>query len=166
MLTGNRIGRVLGCSGALVCLTAYLLGGVGLLPQVLAFGAWLEGSHTVYPSVTAGQIEIVLSHEHHTPGPRHDGGPQVHRHGPTARVICLFVTQTGSKDHAASFAITPICEKPSIPTKVKTKPYDPIPTLAGAMPSHQQCVIGLSKFPIPPAPSSSFHLLCSTVLLI
>src|SRR5690242_4165574 len=102
MITADKNHRALQC-GAVVCLTAYLMS-AGLVPELLAMGAWFEGSHKVQLCGAEDRISIVLSHQ---PGgfgysPRFQRGSPAHRHGPAARVFCLFsASARATPDHVA-----------------------------------------------------------------
>ncbi len=98
---------------AVGCAVAYLAGASETLPQLLALGALLEGSHTVHVSRDQGQISIVLSHERGGARERCVGSAALrHRHGPAAHVICFFATHSVSlADHVANFATVSACEQ-------------------------------------------------------
>ena len=96
----------------LVCAGACLLGETDLLPGVLAFGAWLEGSHEVCLVSNGEEVALVLGH-HAARGwvPRPLGALVPHRHGPAARLVCVLAARTTQQtDHVACFATAAVCE--------------------------------------------------------
>jgi hypothetical protein len=158
---------------ALICATAYLLGGAEVFPQFLALAACVEGSHRVQLSRDSEHVKVVLRHEGGTPGrpdydPRLQAGNVQHRHGPAARVICLFAPQSPvMPDHVGQFAANPVSEvsgcgsKASVPSKVVD-----LAASAPGEPSLQFYVSRVSESFRPLAPPDSLLFLRSTVLVI
>jgi hypothetical protein len=153
---------------ALVCAAAYLLGGMEVLPEFLALGAWLEGSHSVRIALGGDQVTVVLRHERI--GSKDVGNSRgatlLHRHGPVARVICLLDSSSATPDHVARFNPSQLSESAR--------------QIAKVMPERSVCE-RLLKLPeinpsptlFPPAATCMAHrvpdtlsLLSSTVLVI
>ena len=161
---------------ALVCAGAYLAGGMEVVPQALALGAWLEGSHTVRMTRSGEQVTIVLSHERGLAGrpdftPRHRPGSTQHRHGAAARVLCVFVAQQSPQaDHVACFASASICESPV--RIIEARAGSEELAAAGLTPgvSYETACFSTSAFPNTDfshhRPPDSLRLLRSTVLVI
>jgi hypothetical protein len=158
-------------AAAVACLAAYLIGGVGLLPKIFAFGAWFEGTHQVFLGSLQDQMIVVLSHQRL---PAVCFGQQaandLHRHGLASRLVCLFATQSGAQgDHAASFAATSICERPSVAAQGKTKKAFAISLVVTTNPAllRTTALTEMNRRLCSTAcPSPAFHLVGSTVLLI
>jgi hypothetical protein len=91
---------------AAVCLFIYL-NAAGIMPVLLGFGSWVEGSHAVSFSCTTEQVSVVLHHQ--AAGAR---GAE-HRHKLASRIVCLLGQSgaTSPSDHVASFAAKSQCEK-------------------------------------------------------
>jgi hypothetical protein len=86
-----------------LCLFAYLCGGAKILPGLIALGASLEGSHTVWTSSSDSGCEVVLHHE-----TRPDGTLAVHHHGPVAKVFCLLAASSSfDPDHVLQMSVKP-----------------------------------------------------------
>jgi hypothetical protein len=107
---------------ALVCAAAYLSGGVEVLPEVVAFGAWLEGSHSIGLALGADQVTVVLSHDQ-AGSHSSSGANPVHHHGPVARVICLMATSQTRLDHVAGFSPTQLSENAQSLAKLTPKRF-------------------------------------------
>lgn len=151
---------------ALVCAAAYLLGGIEVFPEVLALGAWLEGSHSVGVALGADQVTVVLSHSR-AGAHSYSGANPVHHHGPVARVICLLATSQTRPDHVAAFSPTQLSESAravsnvtakqalrNIPMMVPREAHPPVPfqVAAETRSTHR--------------PFDTLELLQSTVLII
>ncbi len=162
---------------ATACVAACLMGQTGTLPHTLAFGAWLERSHTVQVAQANGRLTVVLSHQRGSPlrpdyTPRHQAGNPRHRHGPAARILCCFAFSAASRaDHTASFASGTICE--SAPGIIKV-PAGRSNARAIVLPSGafsraldvRESLSGSSRISADLRPSDSLRLLRSTVLVI
>ena len=163
-------------AAGLACVAAYLVSGTETLPQVLALGAWLEGSHTVHIVRSQGQITTVLSHERAVPGrpgsaPRPSAQKGLHRHGLGARVFCLFADQTApTADHVASFAAASACVRPSGKSNTQLQaglakmPAAPV-NLAAIPAAPELCRLARTALAMP-RPADSLRFLRSTVLVI
>jgi hypothetical protein len=161
---------------ALVCSVTYLAGGMEMLPETLALGAWLEGAHTVRVACDGTQVTVVLSHDRGLSSrsdftPRHQPGSVGHRHGPAARLLCAFADhQSRQADHIAGFATASICEDPSDPLKAATATaalafLTPV-TLAASPIFCLSVPVSPSPDSFPARPPDSLRLLRSTVLVI
>jgi len=101
---------------ALLCVATYLLGATELLPQLLALGASIEGSHTVYLGRGHEKLQIILKHEsgRNLGSSATAGQPNstiLHRHGGASRLFCLFAESTQARsDHIAYFSVSSLCE--------------------------------------------------------
>lgn len=111
---------------ALVCAAAYLLGGMEVIPEFLALGAWLEGSHSVRMALGGDQVTVVLSHERiGSKGVINAGRANLlHRHGPVARMICLLDASQATPDHVARFNPNQLSE--SVRQIAKATPERPV----------------------------------------
>lgn len=161
----------------LVCAAAYLLGETETLPQLLALGAWLEGSHRVQVAQAGDQVTVVLSHQRGSPRrpdytARQQAGNPQHWHGPAARLFCCLAEPAGSKaDHIASFASGAICEYARGAIKAKVNGSEaPADVSWSAMLSHEPAIpeplsgtVGVWARLRPPG---GLGLLGSTVLVI
>jgi hypothetical protein len=161
---------------ALVCAATYLTGGIEGLPQALALGAWLEGSHTVRIACSGERVTVVLSHERGLPSrpdfvPRHQPGNVAHRHGAAARMLCVFVAQRSPQaDHVANFAAGSVCENLA---RVIEAQAGSVEMTAAALTATLSCETGCPPAPAfpntdfsQPRPPDSLRLLRSTVLVI
>lgn len=155
---------------AVSCLLVYLQA-TGILPGVVAFGAWLEGSHAVWLRGGPEHLTIVLHHPSN-PRPRTTAAAQPPlRHEIASRIFCLLA-RTGPSplaDHVASFDLNPHCAKASGELKAPSAEFH------GAL-----GFVGPGQFSsrVPPAatslvssastvlPSASLRALHVTVLLI
>lgn len=103
---------------AVACLLAYLVGGFGLAPEVLALAAWMEGSHTVAVGAGQDEVSIVLKHGYTRPAvaaafAEQRAANQPHHHGLASRLVCLIGSAYSPRenDHVASFTIPSGCER-------------------------------------------------------
>ncbi|MBI5388540.1 MAG: hypothetical protein HZA90_28070 [Verrucomicrobia bacterium] len=93
-----------------------LLGQVEVWPDLLALGAWLEGSHAVRLGRGEATIQLVLCHAGVRAGQadvtRGQGlCPANHRHGMASKLVCVVADRAdGLPDHAASFHTAWTCE--------------------------------------------------------
>ena len=170
MLARDKYWSVLRQKAAVACLAAYLIGGVGLLPQIFACGAWFEGTHQVFLGGMQGQLIIILSHQGL---PAVSSGQQassdLHRHGPASRLVCLFAHPGSTGDHAASFAAASICERPSVADQGKAKKALTISFDVTTNPALLQTTAlteANRRLCSTACASRAFHLVGSTVLLI
>ena len=176
MYTRRRNFPALRRIAALVCAAAYVAGGMEMVPQTLALGAWLEGSHTVRMTRNGEQVTIVLSHERGLPNrpdftPLHQAGSTVHRHGAAARMLCVFVAQRSPQaDHVACFTTGSICE---ILARVIEARAGSVELAAAALTPTVSCETAcFSTSALPntdfsqPRPADSLLLLRSTILVI
>lgn len=94
----------------MICVVACLAGQSEVLPDLLAFCAWLEGTHTVQVARKAGKINLVLGHQ---PTGAVNGEaflPRAltargHRHGLASKVLCILANRASSpRDHEILFS--------------------------------------------------------------
>jgi hypothetical protein len=160
-------------AAAAMCVLAYLAGATDTLPQALALGAWLEGTHSVGVTVNPDHVTVVLSHERGAPGqtgcaPQCQSPP--HRHGVAAHVFCWFAGHpVGKADHVAGFISGSICERPLGQTKVQADNSTPPAAalmLVFQMPTDRAFAAPVSAVALPDRPPDGLLLLRSTVLVI
>ena len=74
---------------AATCLLVFALGCSGLLPDILATAAYLDGSHEVHLNCHDGSFQLVLHHPE--AGSRDSATARCeHRHGWAAQVLCVL----------------------------------------------------------------------------
>jgi hypothetical protein len=176
MCQRRKQGAGLRRAAALACAAAYLFSGTETLPQLLALGAWLEGSHTVHVGRSQGQLSAVLSHERGVPGglgrtPRHPTETRLHRHGLGARIFCLFTDRTAPEtDHVATFAAPLACKRPGGASKMKFQAGQagmPAALLnLGAIPAGSEVSSFARATLAAPRPADSLRCLRSIILVI
>jgi len=95
--------------GALLCLTAFLLGNANLLPVAAALAARLDGSHEVRVMSQEDGICVVL---HHPTGPGADSRMLAsHQHRLVCGLLCEFWAGPADEpDHLLAFASGSLCE--------------------------------------------------------
>jgi len=95
---------------SLSCLLALFCGPAEIIPQLLAVGSALEGSHSVHVQLSERNLRVVLSHERGQPGradydSRYQASNPAHRHGLVSKFLCsISCTRSALEDHEASFA--------------------------------------------------------------
>lgn len=155
---------------AWVCLLAYLVGGVELLPQVLALGASMEGSHRVLLDSSEGRVSVILSHHRSGPACGDAAVPcPPHRHGAAAKLVCLFApAQTPQADHVALFARASVCTKSTIDQRsmppVITPDFGDFASSPVPHPDAADCVSRTETVPL--RPSDQLALLHAIILVV
>jgi hypothetical protein len=71
----------------------------GLLPAAWGALARIEASHGVAIGGPDGALQVVLTHSK----PCERAAPDVHRHGPLARVLTFAAVADGARDHRVNF---------------------------------------------------------------
>jgi len=161
---------------ALACAAAYLVSGTETLPQLLALGASLEGSHTVYVGRSQTQIIAVLSHERSVPerpgyNPQRQVGSRLHRHGGAVSIFCLFDGRGArNADHVVTFPASSACVSPAGASKAKVR------ALLWMVPAGPTVLTHIADAPAAlnrvrdtlaaPRPADFLELLRSTVLVV
>lgn len=153
---------------AIACLGAYLFGGLELLPQLLALGAAVEGSHTVQISCSESKVTVALRHDRQSSVKRSSFKP--HRHGAVAWTLCILSESGKTKaDHVTSFATSPQAERPTATVKPALNRE---PASSGEIDVMSSGQPGISTCRVFPAADHHFLspvnsvLLCSTILLV
>lgn len=95
---------------ALICIAAYLCGAAQVVPDLLALGARLEGSHIVQILSDQNCVTVVLAHFQTQPIRQRSTLENqrekiIHSHGAAAWALCVL-SSGGSADHVASFSGT------------------------------------------------------------
>lgn len=153
----------------ILCVATYLFGGLEIVPQFLALGAWLEGSHSVRIAMGGDRVTIVLSHAQAQLNQVRQGNDSipVHRHGPAARIICVFASSQTTSDHVAQFNPTQLSE--SAQGLAKAAPERRVCQSPVSLCSEKHQAFSRSSLPaasLAPRLSDCLDLLHSTVLII
>jgi hypothetical protein len=161
---------------ALVCAVVYISCATELLPEALALGAWVEGSHQVLLACKESGLSVILSHQRGCPGrsdysPCYQAGNPADRHGAAARLVCLFAAHgAATADHIASFANPTTTERTS--PGVKAKPAANRPLMFDLALADLRVALPLAAtaakpaLPWPARTSGALVCLRSTVLVI
>ena len=94
---------------AVCCLVSVLTGPTSILPELLALGSVLEGSHTTYAHIVDGEFRLVLSHSGQVGRAdflaRHNPHDPLHYHGLASRLLCSLAGSSQKlADHRATFS--------------------------------------------------------------
>lgn len=160
---------------AMVCLSAFLIEGAGVLPGLAALVARLDARHGVSTTVSEGEVQVVL---HHAAGRQGDPSQMnSHRHGIACGLLCAgWADSARTPDHVLGFRTGGVSE---LLDERELRPDSPIastgpvawlnPTAinrAGGSDLAAESALNSSASARGPLMSGAARLLCSVNLLI